>query len=281
MNLKKHGYTKKSRTLRKKTLNKDNTSIGMNSKKNVFTIKTNTDELDNQTNDMKTETTKNNCRLQIQRQIEVNDDYTMRENELYIGSIMTEKELIDKFWNMTKYGYKFEDYQIKKMKKWLDYTLEHGWFDRFEYRDFQCAVSLDSSGKWRIFVKYNNNDQRNIFWSHQCNCDQCGYAHDSSCRCMVDKFPLGLWDYGDKIGLDDFVGLSALSGHSWEYDYFRIRKRSKRVLNKRRKIDAIAGWHIGDFRGHELVNIDYMKIICKKLVDCFIDQLNKEGIALK
>ncbi len=40
---------------------------------------------------------------------------------------MTEKQLIEKFWNMTKYDYNFEDFQIKKMKKWLDYTLEHGW----------------------------------------------------------------------------------------------------------------------------------------------------------
>lgn len=280
MNLKEYGNTKKIRNLRKKTQSKDTPSNDMNSKKNVFTIKSKTDELQTSTNGMKSETTENNCRLQIQRQIEVNSKIGMNDDELFIGSIMTEKQLIEKFWNMTKYGYNFEDFQIKKMKKWLDYTLEHGWFDRFEYRDFQCAVTLDKSGKWRIFVKYNSNDQRNIFWSHQCNCDQCGYRYNDSSRCDIDNFPLGLWDYGDKIGLDDFVGLSALSGHSWKFDYFRIRRRSKRVLNKRKKIDKLAGWS-GDIREHELVNIDYMKNICKKLVDCFIDQLNKEGIPLK
>jgi predicted Zn-ribbon and HTH transcriptional regulator len=252
----------------------------MNSKKNVFTIKTKADELVEYNDDMKSNTTKNNCRLQIQKQIDDNDNDDMNENEFHIGNILTENKLIEKFYNMTKCGYKFEEYQIKKMKKWLDYTLEHGWFDRFEYNEFQCAVTLDGSGKWRIFVKYNSPEQRNIFWSHNCNCDQCGYAYDNSSRCHVVNFPLGLWDYGDKLGLDDFVGLSTLSGMSWQYDYFKVKKRGKRILNKRRNLISNSGWS-GDFRSHELVNIDYMKIICKKLVDCFSIQLNSRGIVLK
>ena len=49
------------------------------------------------------------------------------------------------------------------------------------------------------------------------------------------------------------------------------------MSNRRRKL----GLGFGDFKEHELVNIDYMIIMCKKLVDCFIDQLNSKGIPLK
>lgn len=204
----------------------------------------------NSNSDMKSEnTTKENCRLQIQRQIELNETLGMDnkiDEEMYVNA-MTEEEFDKKTESLLNLSFcKWLPYQKEKIKKVIANIKENGWFERFEYRDHKCAIELDDCGKWRIFVKPNKYDFL-PFHASNFDFDYCS----SSSRFGIPKFRLGLWWYGDKIGLDDFIGVSVFSYTSWQ-NYFTNDKFSEREEKT-------------------ILDKQYMKKLCMELVDRIID----------
>lgn len=210
-------------------------------------------------------TTNEKCRLQIQRQKDLNANISMgKKDEMYVN-FLPEEELDTKIRRVLDSD-RLNDYQRTKIRKYFEHLKKTGWFLRFSYLDYQCAVELDSLGRWRIFFKPKNEEVKSPLFDHECNCCYCGYYGSGSCRFGIDGFPLGLWDYTDKIGLDDFIGISTLSESEWRYDYFEKRKRFKNQYESK------------------IFDIDYAVKMCKRLVDCWIKYQNikkkKEGIRI-
>ena len=111
--------TKKSRIIRKNVQETEQGSLGMK----------------NQT------TTKEICRLQIQKQIELNDNYDMNSEEIFVNCL-TEEE----FDRKVKYILEskgFLDYQKRKIRRYFQHIKDTGWFHRFTYMDYKCAVEFD------------------------------------------------------------------------------------------------------------------------------------------
>jgi len=180
-------------------------------------------------------TTKKLCSLQIQRQIEINDKSDMKD-EMYLNCL-TEEEFDDKSESLLNLSF----------CKWLS-IKENGWFERFDYKDHQCAVELDDSGKWRIYVRPEPTD----FLEFHASNFEFDY-HTSSARFSVPKFELGVWWYGDKIGLDDFVGMQIFSYISWDR-YFG--KESRKYCDRTE---------------FQIITKEHMKKMCKRLVDAIAD----------
>ncbi len=192
-------------------------------------------------------TTKNLCSLQIQRQIEINDKSDMK-GEMYLNCL-TEDEFDEKTESLLNLSFcKWLPYQKEKMKKVIASIKENGWFERFDYKDHQCAVELDDSGKWRIYVRPEPTD----FLEFHASNFEFDY-HTSSARFSVPKFELGVWWYGDKIGLDDFVGLQIFSYISWNR-YFSKEERK-----------------YCDRTEFQILTKEHMKNMCKRLVDAIAD----------
>lgn len=210
------------------------------------------------------------CRLQIQRQKKLNDNYDMNnQDELYVGSVFTEKELVDKIKRMIRSG-RFDAKQTIKILRYFKHIRNTGWFDKFYYRGFLCVVTLDELGRWRVFVKYQYNSQRSIFYRPE---DDDPYQCDSnSARCSVKGFPLGCWDYGDKLGLDDFIGLPTLVESEWSWDYFGSNKRQRKNYLKRK--------HVYEYLGNQLVDIRTPTKMVKLLVDKLRKEIMKDGLPL-
>ncbi len=200
-------------------------------------------------------TTKKLCSLQIQRQIAINDNYDMTQNQMYVN-FLTEEELDEKIKRVLE-GRRLLDYQRRKIRRFFQHIKKTGWFRRFTYRGYKCAVEFDELGRWRIFFQPKKEDYPNELHLHQCDCSNCGFHDYNSSRFGVEGFPLGLWDYGDKVGLDDFIGLPTFSDVEWEFDYFCYAKRYR----DRNFIYKIA---------NRLVDITYAMNMNKKLVDCWI-----------
>ena len=154
--------------------------------------------------------TKKLCSLQIQRQIEINDNYSMENSDEMFVNFMTEEELDNNIKRVLE-SVRLLDHQRRKVRRFFEYIKKTGWFQRFEYRGYQCAVEFDDLGRWRVFVQARKGEHNTPLYDHNCNCNCCGYFMDSSSRFSLKGFPLGLWDYSDKIGLDDFIGLPTFS----------------------------------------------------------------------
>jgi hypothetical protein len=192
--------------------------------------------------------TKKLCRLQIQKQMELNSNDNMDEMYLHV---LEEKEIIEHFTHIRKYG-DFTNSQLVKIIKVIRYVKDNGWFEKFQYKNHNCAVSLDEHGKWRIYVQ----PLKNEFLPFQADNFEFDYMTSSS-RFGLKGFNLGLWWYGDKIGLDDFIGVNILSHYSWK-DYFENKgKKSRGRL-----------WNVDTYK---IYGKCQMKNICKKLVDCLIN----------
>jgi len=200
-------------------------------------------------------TTKKLCSLQIQRQMEINDNYDMTQNQMFVNCL-TEEELDEKIKHVLE-GRRLLDFQRRKIRKFFQHIKKTGWFKRFTYRGYKCAVEFDEMGRWRIFFQPKKGDCPNELHLHQCDCSHCGFFEHNSSRFGIDGFPLGLWDYGDKFGLDDFIGLPTFSDIEWEFDYFYSAKRYR----DRNFIYKIA---------YRLCDISYAINMNKKLVDCWI-----------
>ncbi len=210
------------------------------------------------------------CILQVQKQIELNEkwDGFDSKDELYVGSVFTVKELDEKIRRLIKYG-KFDVKQIIKIMRFFHHIKKTGWFNKFVYRGFLCVVTLDELGRWRVFIKYQYNSQRDIFYRQE-EFDEYSCMSDSA-RCHVKGFPLGCWDYGEKLGLDDFIGLPTFSETEWSYDYFGQTKRQRKYDDKR------SHW---DWKGHSLVDIRTPTKMVKLLVDKLRKEIMKDGLPL-
>lgn len=200
-------------------------------------------------------TTNEKCRLQIQRQKDLNANISMRKTDEMYVNFLPEEEFNDKIRRVLDSN-SLDDYQRTKIRKYFEHIKETGWFSRFSYLDYQCAVELDELGRWRIFFKPKEGEFPSPLYDHQCDCCYCGYYGSGSSRFGIDGFPLGLWDYSDKIGLDDFIGVSTFSESDWRYDYFEKRKRFKNEYETK------------------IFDIEYAVKMCKKLVDCWIKYQN-------
>jgi len=203
-------------------------------------------------------TTKNTCRLQIQRQKTLNDTLSMGEenpNEMYVN-FLTEEELDTKIRRVLDSKRLF-DYQRLKIRRFFDHIKKTGWFSRFNYKGYECAVEFDELGRWRIFFVPKKGEHSSPLHDHVCNCGYCSYWEGGNIF-GLKGFPLGLWEYSDKIGLDDFIGLPSFSEIEWQFDYFR-RKRSRR---KR------------DYYTDNIFDINYAISMCKRLVECWIKYQN-------
>ncbi len=213
--------TKKSRAIRKKGQESDRYNSDMNYKI----------------------TTKNLCRLHIQKQMELNATNDMT-TDMYLNC-MTEEEFDKNADTLLNLSFcKWLPYQKEKMRKVIASIKENGWFERFEYKNRKCAIELDDSGKWRIFVRPNADD----FLEFHADNFEFDY-HTSSARFSVPKFELGVWWYGDKIGLDDFVGMQIFSYISWE----RYFNKEKQKFMEKTEL--------------QILTRDHMKKMCKRLVD--------------
>jgi hypothetical protein len=189
-------------------------------------------------------TTKDLCSLQIQKQIKLNATENMT-NDMYLNC-MTEEEFDEKTESLLNLSFcKWLPYQKRVMKIIISQIKERGWFERFEYKDRLCAIELDDSGKWRIYVKPHPQD----FLEFNASNFEFDYQTSSS-RFGVENFELGLWWYGDKIGLDDFVGMQIFSYISWEQFF----NKEKQKYLKRTEC--------------QITSKIYMKALCKRLVDC-------------
>ena len=251
--------TKKSRIIRKKGHSKDDSNLGMKdqiSSKINRTIPKKMQMVDQVTNSMSNQiTTKKLCSLQIQRQKDVNDNYSMdNTNEMYVN-FLTEEEL-DETINRILDSKRFLDYQKRKIAGFFKHIKETGWFQRFEYKGYECAVEFDDLGRWRIFFVPKQGEHRSPLYDHECSCN-CYCYMTSSSRFSLSGFPLGLWDYSDKIGLDDFIGLPTFAESEWQFDFFLWKKRWR----NRKFADRISV---------KLVDINYAIKMNKKLVDCWI-----------
>ena len=217
-----------------------------------------------------TNTTNISCSLQVQKQKELNSNLSMFDEtkELFVGNVFTEEELDAKIQRMIDYGH-FTPPQLDKIHRYFAHVKETGWFDKFMYRGFLCAVTLDEMGRWRVFVKYQYNSQRDIFYTEDDGC------YRDSARCGVKGFPLGLWDYGDKIGLDDFIGLCTLVESEMRYDYFDKSRLQRKVSEKR----AMMGF-CSDWKGNSLLDIRTPTKMVKLLVDRFRKEVMKLGLPL-
>ena len=190
-------------------------------------------------------TTKDLCSLQIQKQIKLNATENMTNTDMYLNC-MTEEEFDEKTESLLNLSFcKWLPYQKKVMKIIISQIKERGWFERFEYKDRLCAIELDDSGKWRIYVKPHPQD----FLEFHASNFEFEYQTSSS-RFGVENFELGLWWYGDKIGLDDFVGMQIFSYISWEQFF----NKEKQKYLKRTECQITSKIH--------------MKALCKRLVDC-------------
>lgn len=212
-------------------------------------------------------TTKKLCSLQIQRQIEINHNYSMENSDEMFVNFMTEEELDDKIRRVLE-SVRLLDHQKRKVRRYFEHLKKTGWFQRFEYKGYQCAVEFDDLGRWRIFVQPKKGEYGSPLYDHNCNCNCCGYFMDSSSRFSLKGFHLGLWDYTDKIGLDDFIGLPTLTNTEWEFDYFLWKKRNR----DRKFADRIAC---------QLVDINFAIKMNKKLVDCWISYQKSKTIKWK
>lgn len=259
--------TKKSRIIRKKGQESDSRPDYMDSTKktgfkpekdgvtgnssNPMTQKDKTEVSENSVNSAECLshknqiTTKELCSLQIQKQMKLNATDNMTKTDMYLNC-MTEEEFDEKTESLLNLSFcKWLPYQKKVMRIIISRIKERGWFERFEYKDRLCAIELDDSGKWRIYVKPHPQD----FLEFHSSNFEFDY-HTSSSRFGVDNFELGLWWYGDKIGLDDFVGMQIFSYISWEQFF---NKEKQKYCNRT------------DF---QIISKLHMKEMCKRLVDC-------------
>ena len=200
-------------------------------------------------------TTKDSCRLQIQKQKELNDSWSMDENpnEMYVNCL-SEEEIDGKMRHVLD-SKRLSDTQRHKIRRFFDHIKESGWFQRFSYEGYQCAVEFDELGRWRIFFKPKKGEFQSPLYDHECNCSYCNYWQGGS-RFGIDGFPLGLWDYSDKIGLDDFIGLSSFSEIEWRFDYFEKRSKIRKGFE------------------NNIYDIHFAVSMCKKLVRCWIKYQN-------
>ena len=220
-------------------------------------------ETDLGNSDMKTiTTTKKLCSLQIQRQISINENYDMDSNEMFVD-FLTEEELDQKIKHVIESN-RFLEYQKRKIRRFFQHVKKTGWFQRFEYKGYQCAVEFDDLGRWRVFFMPKQGEHRSPLFDHDCNCDCCCYYMNNSSRFSLDGYPLGLWDYGEKIGLDDFIGLPTFSESEWQFDFFLWKKRFRDK-------------NFADKIGNRLVDIQYAIKLNRKLVDCWIRYQKKKN----
>ncbi len=186
------------------------------------------------------------------------DSNTMTE-PYFAGEYQTKKEWDDKVKFLTDFKYDLKDITqkqknliIKTVKEFEEYRSGY-WF---KYREHDCHVVLDDRGKWRIFTKALENEAMPFDVDDGYYGDYC--YNDSGFS--FDKFPLRLWNYGDKIGLDDFIGVNVLSSYSWN-DYFRMDSEYCYKLKWSGKAKSRI----------KILKRESMIRLCKYLVDCIID----------
>lgn len=176
------------------------------------------------------------------------------------GAYQTKKEWNDKVKFLTNFKYHLRDITqeqkdliIKTIVKFEEYRKGY-WF---KYRNHDCHVVLDDYGKWRIFTKPLPTEAMPYDIDDNYYGDYC-YHNDSSFG--LDKFPLRLWNYGDKIGLDDFIGVNVLSSYSWE-DYFRMDSEYCTKMRYSGKVKSRI----------KILKRESMVKVCKYMVDCIIN----------